>query len=235
MHGRDRRFHLTHCSSPPLSLSSFLSPLSLSPPPLPFPSCLPSRSISSSSLSFSSSSSPSSGTPRSQTPFACCDREICASPTLSRCRLPIIIIIPLLNRPSAICSLTRRRDIQYRRERLRRFHSARELGAISLSFSFSLCFASSCLFNEEDVTTEQRKRDYRRRAKFLEGKSEARIYRASACCVAGRYSKALLNYLAASNLPEPTYTRHAARLADVTSRLRSMPKSKSPLTGGQAA
>jgi len=53
-------------------------------------------------------------------------------------------------------------------------------------------------------------------------------------CMDGCYSKALLNYLAASNLPEPTYTRHAAHLADVTSA-RPMPKSKSFLTGRQAA
>lgn len=86
-------------------------------------------------------------------------------------------------------------------------------------------------FNEEDVTIEQ---ICRRGAKFLERKSVARISGIGVLCTAGCYSKALLNYLAASNLPEPTYTRHAAHLADVTSA-QPMPKSKSPLTGGQAA
>jgi len=62
--------------------------------------------------------------------------------------------------------------------------------------------------------------------------SMARISSIGVFCIAECYSKALLNYLAASNLPEPTYTRHAAHLADVTS---AQPKSKSPLTGGQAA
>lgn len=73
-----------------------------------------------------------------------------------------------------------------------------------------------------------------KRSKISQKKSVARISSIGVLCMAECYSKALLNYLAASNLPEPTYTRHAAHLADVTSAL-PMPKSKSPLTGGQAA
>lgn len=96
-------------------------------------------------------------------------------------------------------------------------------------------------------------RDGEERETLSEGNPHAaRISGIGVRCVAGRYSKALLNYLAASNLPEPTYTRHARRIQwtlplpslpasfsfsfflsfALSEPLRGpVPKSKSPLTG----
>lgn len=68
---------------------------------------------------------------------------------------------------------------------------------------------------EKDVTDCDRSAEEARN--FSKGNARHE-YRASTHFVPGRYSKALLNYLAASNLPRPTYTRHVAHLIDVTSR-----------------